>query len=58
VRVSVFGLGYVGSVLWGCLAEAGNEVMGVDVGVFRSTVSRGRRGGGSLDLPAKIYFCL
>jgi len=31
VRVSVFGLGYVGSVLCGCLAQAGHEVVGVDV---------------------------
>jgi GDP-mannose 6-dehydrogenase len=31
MRVSVFGLGYVGSVLCGCLADAGHEVVGVDV---------------------------
>ena len=29
MRVSVFGLGYVGSVLCGCLAEAGHEVVGL-----------------------------
>lgn len=30
-RVSVFGLGYVGSVTAGCLAAAGHDVIGVDV---------------------------
>jgi GDP-mannose 6-dehydrogenase len=31
VRVSVFGLGYVGAVSCGCLAQDGAEVIGVDV---------------------------
>jgi GDP-mannose 6-dehydrogenase len=31
MKVSVFGLGYVGSVLLGCLPEFGHEVIGVDI---------------------------
>lgn len=31
MKVSVFGLGYVGSVLMGCLPEFGHEVIGVDI---------------------------
>ena len=31
MRVSVFGLGYVGAVSSGCLAAAGHRVVGVDV---------------------------
>jgi len=31
MKVSVFGLGYVGSVTSGCLAERGHQIVGVDV---------------------------
>jgi GDP-mannose 6-dehydrogenase len=31
VRVSIFGLGYVGAVTGGCLAELGHDIVGVDV---------------------------
>ena len=31
MRISVFGIGYVGAVSCGCLASAGHEIVGVDV---------------------------
>ncbi|MFP3914368.1 MAG: nucleotide sugar dehydrogenase [Actinomycetota bacterium] len=42
-RVSVFGLGYVGSVTAGCLAADGHEVVGVDVNEDKlDSIRRGR----------------
>jgi GDP-mannose 6-dehydrogenase len=43
VKISVFGLGYVGCVSAACLAARGNEVVGVDVNPMKiDLVSRGR----------------
>ncbi len=42
-RVSVFGLGYVGAVSVGCLAESGHEVVGVDVNAAKvESIGAGR----------------
>ena len=43
MRVTVFGLGYVGSVMTGCLAQAGHDVIGVDL--QRERVEQVRAGG-------------
>jgi GDP-mannose 6-dehydrogenase len=42
-RVSVFGLGYVGAVSVGCLADSGHEVVGVDVNAAKvADIAAGR----------------
>lgn len=42
-RISVFGLGYVGAVTAACLAEAGHQVVGVDVNPAKTrTIESGR----------------
>jgi len=40
MRVSVFGLGYVGSVTAACLARSGHDVMGVDVNPLKVDMVR------------------
>lgn len=43
MRVSVFGLGYVGAVTAGCLAEAGHSIIGVDVQPAKVATFKGGR---------------
>jgi len=43
MRISVFGLGYVGTVCAGCLSAAGHDVVGVDINPHKvECVNRGR----------------
>lgn len=43
MRVSIFGLGYVGCVTAACLAEQGNDVLGVDVSPAKVDMMRAGR---------------
>ncbi|HKC82656.1 MAG TPA: NAD(P)-binding domain-containing protein, partial [bacterium] len=43
MRVSVFGLGYVGCVTAACLAKAGHEVVGVDINAEKVTMVNAAR---------------
>ena len=42
MKISIFGLGYVGAVTAGCLTRIGHQVVGVDVSASKAeTLNRG-----------------
>jgi GDP-mannose 6-dehydrogenase len=55
MRVSVFGVGYVGTVLAGCMAEDGHEILAVDVSADKvRSINAGETPISELEVPALI----